>query len=439
MADNFSLDDILAEIDAKKAMKSGETSEKEAAPKRDFSVTSIIGESELNAALKEAEDVKEKEKAVKKPKEPKKDYEGFKAQKAEKLSPLKEHKWEQNDAEEKPEKSGTKKEHGGFRPEISDKPAKGREVYSKPKKEEPSEEEEYSKPKKSRKSKDSEIYAKRPKEKPSGRMIDRIAEKIAVRVDDDDADEDNDAVIIGNEGEAEDTAFAPESKDTEKTRVLKLESKGQDKEKQEEDEEDAPVFGFKPKKPAKRPEYDTQQRKLIDRQLKAEETFEDPDELIDAINPYDVKSRVSAPAVYLGGDTQGIAGNELKRLAEEGKKPNQQEDILLKEKTVKLAGDSDKWEGEVLGNTIERTSPIKEYIPKKEKELKEKAPDPEGAKSVKPSLKEKRSNDALLEKLNLAFARRPTTVLTLTTAELSWLPAFSPTRIGCLRARQSGS
>lgn len=407
MADNFSLDDILAEIDAKKAMKSGEASEKEAAPKRDFSVTSIIGESELNAALKEAEDVKEKERAAKKPKEPKKDYEGFKAQKAEKLSPLKEHKWEQNDAEEKTEKDGAKKEHGGFKPEISDKPAKGREVYSKPKKEEPSEEEEYSKPKKSRKSKDSEIYAKRPKEKPSGRMIDRIAEKIAVRVDDDndDADEDNDAVIIGNEGKAEDTAFSPESKDTEKTRVLKLDSKGQDKENQEEDEEDTPVFGFKPKKSPKRPEYDTQQRKLIDRQLKAEETFEDPDELIDAINPYDVKSKVSDPAVYLGGDTQGIAGNELKRLAEEGKKPNQQEDILLKEKTVKLVGDSDKWEGEVLGNTIERTSPIKEYIPKKEKELKEKAPDPEGAKSVKPSLKEKRSNDALLEKLNLALAK----------------------------------
>ena len=48
MADNFSLDDILAEIDAKKSVKSeGSASDRS----EDFSVTSIISEDKLNAAL----------------------------------------------------------------------------------------------------------------------------------------------------------------------------------------------------------------------------------------------------------------------------------------------------------------------------------------------------------------------------------------------------
>lgn len=425
MADNFSLDDILAEIDAKKAMKSGDISDREgqkakSAPQKDLSVTSIIGEDELNAALKEAEGFKEKDKAAasSKQKKTKKDFGDFKA---EKPSPIKEHKWEQKAAldapSDKSEKSGAQKERSGYQPEISQKSSKSKEIYSKPKKDKYSEEEVYSKPKKEKsavktsreefyerpkkgRNEDGEVYTKRPKEKPSGRMIDKIAEKIAVRVEED-HDDDKEA--------ADSAAFVPEN--VEKAKPVISETAPQTSEEEEggsafgQSEEDAPVFGFKPKKPAKRPEYDTQQRKLIDRQLKAEETFEDPDELIDAINPYDVKSKAADPTVYLGGDTQGIAGNELKRLAEEGKKPAEKEDILLKEKTVKLVGDSDKWAGEVLGNTIEKTSPVKQYIPKKEKELQEKKPDIEGTRVIKPTLKEKRSNDALLEKLNLALAK----------------------------------
>ncbi|MCM1297995.1 MAG: hypothetical protein NC203_05365 [Firmicutes bacterium] len=407
MADNFSLDDILAEIDAKKAMKSGEPSEPKAreaksAPKKDLSVTSIIGEDELSAALKEAEALKEKDKTStpSRPKKPKKDYDEYKAQKSEKPSPVKEHRWEQSrpeDAFDKAEKSD-KKERGGYQPEVSQKSdkksAKGKDVYSKPQSSEYTEEAEvYSKPKKGR-DKGGEIYAKRPKEKPAGRMIDRIAEKIAVKVDEE-AEE-------SYEEKADSSAFASQTEEKPVSEAVKAEEQT---EKREETEEDAPVFSFKPKKPARQPEYDTQQRKLIDRQLKAEETFENPEELIDAINPYDVKSKAADPAVYLGGDTQGIAGNELKRLAEEGKKPSEKEEILLNEKTVKLVDGKDKWEGEVLGNTIEKTSPVKQYIPKKEKELREKDPDLEGTKIIKPTLKEKRSNDALLEKLNLALAK----------------------------------
>ncbi|MDE6726152.1 MAG: hypothetical protein K2J79_11180, partial [Ruminiclostridium sp.] len=48
MADNFSLDDILAEIDAKKAGKGEDKGDR---PKSDLSVTSIINDDELNAAL----------------------------------------------------------------------------------------------------------------------------------------------------------------------------------------------------------------------------------------------------------------------------------------------------------------------------------------------------------------------------------------------------
>ncbi len=397
MADNFSLDDILAEIDAKKAVKNGGEN-KETKPERDLSVTSIIGEDEISNAIKEAESFKEEPKKLSK-----NGYEDYKAQKEKKPSPLKEHKWEQKEISS--ERPKTAKE--GFKPSnkgITDKPSKKEEIFAKPKREKLSkkeeayekprlekpdleiEEEEYVKPKKEKtKGKNSEVYAKRPKEKPVG-MLNKIAEKIAVKVEED--EEDDEKAF----------AFAPD-KETEST------------EKPDLPEAEEPAFKLPPKK-VRQPEYDTQQRKLIDRQLKAEESFENPEELIDAINPYDVKSKAADPSVYLGGDTQGIAGNDLKRLTEESapKKGSEKEEVLLKEATVRLVGDGDneeKWAGEVLGQTIEKIPPVKEYIPKKDKAKQDKKPpvDLDGTKIIKSTEKEKRSNDALLEKLNLALAK----------------------------------
>lgn len=410
MADNFSLDDILAEIDAKKAVRNGGEN-KETKPERDLSVTSIIGDDEISDAIKEAENFKEESK-----KPAKNSYEEYKEQKTKKPSPLKEHKWEQVKAasEKKPAKEGfkigkpskeaetaeeaytkpSKKEAAYTKPskeeEVYTKPSKKESIYTKPKREklqpEAEDEEEYVKPKKEKsKAKNSEIYAKRPKEKPAVGMLNKIAEKIAVKVEEDE-EEDEKAF-----------AFAPD-KETESAEKPDL-------------PEAAEAFKLPPKK-IRQPEYDTQQRKFIDRQLKAEESFENPEELIDAINPYDVKSKAADPSVYLGGDTQGIAGNDLKRLTEESapKKGSEKEEVLLKEATVRLVGDGDnneKWAGEVLGQTIEKIPPVKEYVPKKDKAKQDKkdSADSDGTKIIRPTEKEKRSNDALLEKLNLALAK----------------------------------
>lgn len=422
MADNFSLDDILAEIDAKKAIKNENSSPSDIKSDRDFSVTSIIGESELEAALKQSEASKEKknppQKPVKEAKEAKQPDIPIKKErtKKEKPYPEKEYKWEKDssglfgkskksheeDMQDKPDKADKYKkidadfedsEDGEEDYKARKKSSKNKEVYSKPKK-----------------SADGGIYEKRPKEKPAGgRMIDRIAEKIAVRVDEDeDIDSDSAAFAPSKEEVVPEATkilpfFGKDKKASlekeEKQEPEKIKTAEKTEKAEQEAEDDSPQ---KNKKPVKRPEYDTQQRKLIDRQLKAEEVFEDPDDLIDAINPYDVKSKAADPAVYLGGDTQSIAGNELKRLAEEGKKP---EEEASNEKTVKLV--IDKLPEQELSKTKENTSPVKQYVPKKEKELQEKNKNgqAEAAKLVKPTLKEKRSNDALLEKLNLALAK----------------------------------
>lgn len=105
-------------------------------------------------------------------------------------------------------------------------------------------------------------------------------------------------------------------------------------------------------KPVKR-EYNTEQRKLIETTLKAEENFEDPDELIDAINPYDVKSKAADLSAVLGGDTLGIAGDDLKQLASAAHKPHKE--------SVKLADDGVRvYDGEKT-NVLAPESEYNEY------------------------------------------------------------------------------
>ena len=186
----------------------------------------------------------------------------------------------------------------------------------------------------------------------------------------------------------------------------------------------------KSKKPARRPEYDTAQRKLIDRQLKAEEELENPEEMIDFLNPLEAKSKaqeMNATAENtidfdVSGNTQGIAGNELKQLAEKSASPKAFDDKVklyqtstdlgsltanaLSEEKPKEAPVSDSPTVETApasgSPTVETVPPVKEYIPQKEKAEKER----EKAQAANLSEKEKRSNEALLEKLNLALTRQ---------------------------------
>ncbi len=170
-------------------------------------------------------------------------------------------------------------------------------------------------------------------------------------------------------------------------------------------------------------EFNTEQRKLIETTLKAEENFENPNELIDSINPYEVKSKAADISAVMGGDTLGIAGDDLKQLAEASQKERvksadygvrvyggEQQNVLSPEKpsfdpavaTNEQMFVPDKkplYEAE----TIETTAPVKKYIPQKEKE---KADAEKKYSSHKMTEKERRSNDALLEKLNQALSRK---------------------------------
>ncbi|MDE7281256.1 MAG: hypothetical protein K2N36_05905, partial [Ruminiclostridium sp.] len=459
MADNFSLDDILAEIDAKKASK-GEDDKKDRRKKGDLSVTSIINDDELNAALngvkggsenrseysvtsiinstgrrKSAESgvsdnaVSDKAKAVQAEKkaEPKPAKEE-KAQPAVKEAPKSEK------TEEKPLKT-EKKETSPPKAEKTEKisaerkPAEVKETVREAAKETAKEAaKEKRKPK-------SDFFAAFARKLSDASDHDNIKEKTGKSGDElafpeeeakaeQKAAEDN--VRNADEGAGNVKTDSKDDSKSENRSGAKSENisarEAQDVKAQEEE---------RSKKPAKRPEYDTAQRKLIDRQLKAEEELENPEEMIDSLNPLEVRSKaqeMNATAENtidfdVSGNTQGIAGNELKQLAEKNASPKAFDDKVklyqtstdlgslmpnaLSEEKLKEAPVSDSPTVETApasdSPTVETAPPVKEYIPQKEKAEKEKA---QAAKHSELSEKEKRSNEALLEKLNLALTKQ---------------------------------
>ena len=298
MADNFSIDDILAEIDSKRAEKSNKKapptpSEK---PSADYSVTSIIGSDELSAAVKEAERKKEKK-------------------------------------EEKPAPQETKK-IPTFGPAKKTEPAAA--------KAKPAVKADAA-PKAEPEKKASEAAESKPKSSPAPEAKTAPEPQAGVPIT---------AEVIAH----------PVPK------------------------EEAPAQKAEPEK---KPADKKQEIRLINRQLEAEESFEDPDELIDAINPYEVKDKAADMDTALSGDTKGLAGNELKKMAE------QPEDKKEKEESVKLYRSETKKTDE--SPTLEQ---VKEYKPHSEKEDTAEAP-----ARKKMTEKERRSNEALLEKLNNSIKR----------------------------------
>lgn len=401
MADNFSLDDILAEIDAKKAVK-GESSENQ---KSDLSVTSIINEDELNAALRgvkgsgsqkseysvtsiinstsrkksqgassdalssdkndkdkdKAQSVTGEKKAEKKA-EPKKEET---AKNAKKENPKSEKNEKQSLKTEKQEKQSLKTEKQETQSDKTEK-TENKPVGNSVNETEGKKEKEPSKEKRKPKSDFFAAFAR----KLSDTSKEEIEEKTGKRGDE----------IAFPEEESSDN---------------KKDNKNENEDKKQQSEE-------KPKKPSKRPEYDTAQRKLIDSQLKAEEELENPEELIDSLNPLEVKNK----AQEISGSTQSIAGNELKKLAEENASPKAFDEKVKLYQTSTDFGSlmpnalSEEKAKENDSPTVETQPPVKEYIPQKEKAEKA-AP-----KTVNLSEKEKRSNEALLEKLNDALTKQ---------------------------------
>lgn len=468
MADNFSLDDILAEIDAKKASK-GEDDKKDRRKKSDLSVTSIINDDELNAALSgvkggseskseysvtsiinstgrkksnealgSAVSGKEEAKAVTAEPKPAKEE---KAQTAPKDSPKAEKVVEDPVKAEKKEPAPQKAEKTETKPAAESKPV---EAAAKPA--------EAAKGSVKETAKDTAKEAAKEKRKPKSDFFAAFARKLS-----DPSDRDNIKEKTGKSGdelafpdeeekaaadnaqsfaESKDGAKA-DGKDTGKTES-KSENKGGIKDGKSEDKNEIrnevqdikAQEEEKSKKPIRRPEYDTAQRKLIDRQLKAEEELENPEEMIDSLNPLEVRSKaqeMNATAENtidfdVSGSTQGIAGNELKELAEKSASPKAFDEkvklyqtstdlgslmpnALSEEKPKKApVSDSPTVETAPAANspTVETVPAVKEYIPQKEKEKAEKAQKAQNNLSEK----EKRSNEALLEKLNIALTKQ---------------------------------
>lgn len=356
MADNFSLDDILAEIDAKKTSK-GNTAD--SGDSGSYSVTSIIGGGdEISRVIGSS---KKKSGEKKSGKSSDISVSAIIGSKEPKSAPQK----KAEPAPQKQPEAAAKPAPAAPKPEPKPAPAVKKEETQQAKAE----------PQKA------PTEAPKPKEKLKSDFLATITKKLT------------------DASEEEPPKAKPEVKEAKKEEP----------------------------KPPKRQEYNTEQRELINRQLEAEESFENPEELIDAINPFDVKSKAADMGTALGGDTLGIAGNELKKLAEANAKTNKRPKPTLVDKTSKIdisesAADNAKTaENPVIGGaplsdallkddpdedmkvfsgepTLETTAPVKEYIPQKEQQWE--------GKPKKLSEKERRSNDALLTKLNQALSKK---------------------------------
>lgn len=454
MADNFSLDDILAEIDAKKAVKGEDKSDRR--KKSDLSVTSIINEDELNAALRgvkggsgnrseysvtsiinstgrkksaEASDsaASDKAKAVQaekkaEPKPPKEE----KVQAAEKNAVTQAPKAEK--AVEKPVKAEKKENPPKKAEKTENKPVT---AENKPKDDTPKPAEAARETVKEKRKPKSDFFAAFARKLSDSSERDNIKEKTGKSGDDIAFPEEEE-----KKPEADNSQNAAESKDNGKT-DSKNDSKSENKSENKSDNKNDNANNNtnnnantvqdikaqeeeKPKKPARRAEYDTAQRKLIDRQLKAEEELDNPEEMIDFLNPLEAKSKAQEmnvtaenTAVFdISGDTQGISGNELKKLAEKNASPKAfDEKIKLYQTSTDLGSlmpnalSEEKAKEETVSDspTVETAPAVKEYVPQKEKA--EKA-EKEKMQAANLSEKEKRSNEALLEKLNIALNKQ---------------------------------
>lgn len=358
MADNFSLDDILAEIDAKKTVKT----DKPKVTDQDLSVTAIINQDELRAALKESKagTAKTKYSVTAILNENKNKHKRKEPQTAPAPAEPAPQRAEQAKA---PVGFEAQKEEAAFAAEAF--PA--REAAAPVKTE----------------AAPAIAEAVPSKEEAFHSKVDAAPSK---------------AEAVPEKAEAKpntaQSAPSPQAAAPEKSVVLKKEDRPEEKNgfaELKESSEQKPRL-------IKKPEYNTEQRKLIDTQLQAEEDFEDPEELIDAINPYEVKSKAADLSAYLGGDTLGIAGNDLKQLAEASKDKTR---LISDEVKAYIPKNEAAPTTEQNAATIETTAPVKQYIPAKEKEAKKKQEPPH-----RQTEKERRSNDALLEKLNQALSKK---------------------------------
>ena len=304
MADEFSLNDILAEIDAKRAKR--ETNDSPA----DVSVTSIIGEDELDKVLKSikhegsaAAETKGEAKDEVKPVEQKAEVKPVAEQKAE-AKPAAEKKAEvKPKVEQKAEVKPAVEQKEEVKPVVEQKaevkPTVEHKAEVKPVVEQKAKVKTAVEPKAEAKPAAEPKVEVKPKVEPKAEVKLSVEPKAEVKPKVEPKAEVKPAVELKKAEKKDKTAPIPSKKD--KTGTIPI---------------------LKQEKPV--------DPKVIERRLEAEERFDDPEELIDSINPYEMKSKASDMESALSGDTKGLGGNELKKMAEQGKAGRQEsEEVKL--------------------------------------------------------------------------------------------------------------
>ncbi len=125
-------------------------------------------------------------------------------------------------------------------------------------------------------------------------------------------------------------------------------------------------------------------------QLDTEEALEDPDDLIDAINPLEIKDKAATDFdedFFVGSDTMGLAGNDLKALAQTDNK---------KKDTLEINGATKPIDKEAEKMLAQTTEHVKTYepAPKKPQPSKDKGADTALISSLNKAIEKKRQEDA---------------------------------------------
>ena len=358
MADKFSLDDILAEVDRKKSKNAGGS-----AKETDLSVTSILADEEIRERLNgesggansSAENMSAAENPA--PKEEKKEQ-----------KPSREERLEEP---ESPQKSVSPDKKQSEQP----KEQESSEEKSAAKSAEHFEERSEAQPEESKPRKKSDKFFKKAKK------AEKKAEKQAERQEKAESAEEDEKPFS--------PAFSPDFDDDGDFEMdeadVDLDSIFGKKKKQPESGE--PVLVAAPKKSRPASDGAKKDEKLLSRDIAAEES----DEQLDSLNPYELKSKADADSIEtiaaaaLSGDTIGVAGNELKALSKR----------------------------EITSDTNEVTMVIKDRT-----EAKSEAPDGDTAEIVREykkggngglfeaADKEKRSTTALVDSINKSLAKK---------------------------------
>lgn len=406
MADNFSLDDILAEVDRKRASRSGADSAagKSDSPKTVPGITDVSAKEEI----KQAEAKKKPEPAVEKSEKTVSSTEEKTEKKAGK-PPKAEERAEKSKSGLFFGKSENKKQDLGVTQILTEIPSKADKSDSRE-----------SAPKREKKADlgVTQIISKTPSKAEKIRKKEQKAQEADLGA----------TQIIGEAkapvkekkpASVEEIFFkapkkkAPVAEETEPQPVIDLreealttksiEMSEAEIERPQKLEKPLPPVPALEKKAAENASKNAEKRRQLKQErFERELELDDPDDLIDAINPLEMGSRSAGSFDdFMSGDTIGIAGNDLKKLAGAADPETARtEPIVLNGNSSPASSETASTQEHDLGEKAAKTQQpesdeVKAYTPQSKTE------DSRRAAEIR-----KRSNTAFLEKLNQSLAKQ---------------------------------